>query len=256
MRPSANPPHAPNDTPADSASTRKDLGGILFNRADDIETQVTTAAENGLFSHQSKVALAQILEPLAEAFQISLQKEIAPEDYSIAIIALDNAQNLFDTALESIGRLRRLTYVYGVPSLAYLIGILALILLLALKPPSYLSSSPAFLTVPKKILLAGAVGGILRGIIALWNQVDEVTYRKFWDVWFFLSPFVGALLGAVVYLAFFIGIVVSTLSTSIPNPSLAIFIAILAGYNWQWARDVLAKAVQVFNVGQNSDKGT
>ncbi len=244
------PAISPAAAPPENPTVEGDFVDDLRSRTDHMETKLNTASENGLFQHQTKVAHKDILDKLTEAFRLSLKKEISPSDYARAIEALDVAQNLYDTAIQEVGRSKRLIYVYGLPALIYLVSILGIIVWLLLKPPPILSSSPAFLSIPKKILLAGAVGSILRGIWSLWTQVDEMQYRKFWGTWYLLSPFMGALLGGIVYLAFFVGIVTSTLSTNIPNPALAILVAILAGYNWEWAQGVLSKAVQIFSVGE------
>lgn len=248
------PISSPTDDSVENPTVDSELIEDLRTRVDDMETKLNTASENGLFQHQTTVAHKEILDKITEALRLSLETAASPAKYARAIEALDVAQNLYDTAIQEVGLRKRLAYVYGIPALIYMVSLLGMIMWIALKPPSLLSSAPAFLSIPKKILLAGAVGSILRGIWSLWTKVDEMHYRKFWGTWYLLSPFMGALLGGVVYLAFFVGIVTSTLSTTIANPALAILVAILAGFNWEWAQGVLSKAVEIFSIGADDEK--
>ncbi len=103
-------------------------------------------------------------------------------------------------------------------------------------------------------MLGGTAGSVLQGITHLWRDVDEGSYRKLWGTWYLLAPFMGALLGGVVYLVFYVGLVSSTQEPNLTNPSLAILIAMLAGYNWEWAQKVLSRTVEILTGGP--DKGS
>ncbi len=246
------PPPSQPGTPSAPMSDEKERLKDLYKRADDLETKLNTASENGLFAHQKEVTHEEILQELMVALKISIQDKITPDDYVKAIEALDRAQNKFDTAIEKVGRGKRLLYVYGVPSAVYMFGILGVIGWVVLSPPSIFSGLPSFLTIPKKVMLGGTVGSVLQGITKLWNDVDERSYRKLWGTWYLLAPFMGALLGSIVYLVFYVGLVSSTQEPNLTNPSLAILIAMLAGYNWEWAQGVLSRTVEILT-GQTSE---
>ncbi len=224
----------------------KKLVDDLFERADRLETKLNTASENGLFEDQSEVTHRAILDQITAALELGLRKELSPAEFSRGIVALDTAQNLFDKAIEAVSLGKKLNYVYGIPTLLYMLLVLALIASTVLWRIPDLSTPLSFLTIPKKILVAGAVGAILRGIALLWYNVNRREYRKLWATWYLLCPVMGALLGGFVYLAFFATIVTTTLTLNFANPSLAILIAILAGYNWEWAKDILEKLAKVF----------
>jgi len=219
----------------------------LYDRADHLETKLNVASENGLFEHQDKVKHKEILDRINKALSLSLRKKVSPADYSQAIEDLDTAQNLYDRAIHAVGLRKRLSYIYGIPILIYLMLILVMILIFAWNLQNLLLDfgDQLILSIPIQILLSGAVGSILRGVKALWSQVDQMQYRKVWMTWFLLCPIMGALLGGVVYLAFFVGIAVSTLTVNFANPSLAILIAVIAGYNWEWAQEVLNRVIEV-----------
>ncbi len=120
-----------------------------------LETKLNTASENGLFQHQDSISHQSILNEISKGLELGLNKELTPAEYTHGIIALDTAQMLFDSAIESVSFWRRLEYVYGFFPLTYLLGILLLILSTVLWQFPNLSSSLAFLTIPKKILVAG-----------------------------------------------------------------------------------------------------
>src|SRR2546427_9475025 len=79
--PSGNP-----RAPSDSDLTGR--GKELYDRADDLETQLNVATENGLFIHQSVVKPEEILDRVKAVFTISLQT-VAADSYSKAIGLLD-----------------------------------------------------------------------------------------------------------------------------------------------------------------------
>lgn len=240
--PPASGPHDASDDQVDA-----DRLGELYKSCNDFETRLQVAIENGLFQHQSVVKLSEILPLLKDAMIISLTPRVSPKDYSDAILKLDTAKGSFAQALVAVGTWKRLLYVYGLPPMAYLLLVLAFDGWVVLKfIPNYPGIS--FLSMPFQILVAGSVGSVLKGLAGLWEHVDALEYRKIWATWYLLNPFMGALLGGIVYLAFDVGIVVTTSSgVSMTNPILPILVAAIAGYNWKWSRDVLNKVVELFS---------
>lgn len=213
-------------------------------------TRLDIAQENGLFEHQSAKLYDDIHAPLMKALGLSVKKNCSAIEYVEARNEIDMARKDLNTAIHKVRFRDKFNYVYGFPILIYLLGLLALIAfrenLKNLVGP--LGATHILLpSIPTQIILSGAIGGILRGIIALWRQVDKMQYRKIWVTWFILCPVTGALLGGVVYLGFFVGILVTT-SGTISNPALPILIAAIAGLNWEWALSVLQNVATVFKV--------
>jgi len=213
--------------------------------------KLNIAQENGLFQHQ-KDQYDTIHSRLLDALGASMKANCSATEYVAARKNVDDAQTNFNTTIQSAKFGYKFNYVYGLPVLLYLIGMLGLIAFReafrSLFPPlsSVHLSLPA---IPTHIVLAGAVGAILRAIIALWRQVDRMLYRRVWATWFILSPITGALLGGIVYLGFFVGILVTT-NGMINNPALPILIAAIAGFNWEWAQGVLQNLANVFTVAK------
>jgi hypothetical protein len=61
----------------------------------------------------------------------------------------------------------------------------------------------------------GVIGAVLRAMWFLKEKVDERIYRKSWNVFFISVPFLGGMLGAIVYLILFAGL--SVLANDINN---------------------------------------
>jgi hypothetical protein len=87
----------------------------------------------------------------------------------------------------------------------------------------------------------GVIGAVLRAMWFLKSKVDMRTYRNAYNVYFISVPFLGGILGAIIYLLLLGGLFALQGGTqngenqiSI-NPLTIIPFAALAGYNWEWA---------------------
>lgn len=217
----------------------------LNSRIDDLRDDVLCASENGLFTEQKKVSFGEIMDLLKEA-PLSLN---APRSkYFEARSNYDKARNIFDTAIEKAGSCWRLEYCYGIRFFIYLVFILGVVFLLVwLRPlPSWLTLIP----VPKRAIMWGVIGSVLQGFWALWQAVKDRDFRKFLMMWFLALPFVGGLLGAVMYLAFVAGVVAATRST-LQDPTLPLLVAALAGFSWEWAVGVINNLAKSFKLGES-----
>ncbi len=228
----------------------------LYEWADALETKLNVASENGLFQHQPGV-YQTILEKTMFTIEesVSHNSKLSRSQYRLALQSLDEAKHLYDSALQGVSRWKKLSCIYGVPSLIYLLAVFAtLITLLGLLFPSQANQTSTnstatnvktLLAVPAPVILAGSLGAVLRGIWALWWDVNRMKYRKVWETWYILAPFMGALLGLVVYLAFYTGIVATTAKPDIANLTLAYLIAFVAGFNWDASHKVLEKVASI-----------
>ena len=102
----------------------------------------------------------------------------------------------------------------------------------------------------------GVIAAVLRALWFLRGTVDERRYRKSSNLYFISIPFIGGILGSVVYLIILGGLLaISTTTitttnttttaaanpktiTATPNPLAIIPFAALAGYNWEWAINI------------------
>jgi hypothetical protein len=93
----------------------------------------------------------------------------------------------------------------------------------------------------------GVIGGILRGIWYLKENVDDRGLRNSWIVWFLSCPFLGGLFGAVIYFIIVAGLVSITLDDVDFNNSLVIIaISVVAGFSWPAAIDMIKRVVNSF----------
>jgi len=217
----------------------------LYDWADSLETKLGVASENGLFRDQKKIGYNQVLEPLMIAIGLCVHDKLSPEDYQKARTNYDLAQNLFHQALQGASRRYRIVRVYGFPVVAYLSFILALLLWVDIAVLPNINGI-IFLSIPLQMLLCGTLGSVIRGFWSLWYRVNRLEYRNVWTTWYVISPVMGALLGGAVYLAFVVGLITTTLKVDITNPVLAYLLAIVAGYNWEWAQGILKKFAESF----------
>jgi hypothetical protein len=130
--------------------------------------------------------------------------------------------------------------MYGVLVWFYLIGILAAVFLVFFYDRELLTTN---LGIDQAALNAagwGVIAAVLRAMWFLRGTVDERRYRKSWNVYFISIPFIGGMLGSIVYLIIFGGLIAvsNTTTTSSINPLAIIPFAALAGYNWEWAINI------------------
>jgi len=88
----------------------------------------------------------------------------------------------------------------------------------------------------------GCIGAVFRGLWYLKDRVDEKLFRNAWNIYYFSVPFLGGILGAIMYFIIIGGIIsVTSTNVNIQHPIPVIVFATLAGFNWQWAVDVFRK---------------
>ena len=98
----------------------------------------------------------------------------------------------------------------------------------------------SILNIPIEAIYAttwGIVGSILRSIWRLKSRVSNYMYRTDWQSYFIISPFLGGLFGAIIYLIIVAGLLgfSENEDINITNIAMIIPIATFAGFNWEWA---------------------
>ena len=212
---------------------------------DELKDDVLFASENELFTRQEVVKFDDIMELLKEA---PLSLSTPRSKYFEARSNYNRAKDKFNTAVDKAGRWWRVQYAYAIPYFLYLVAVLGVVLLLVYFRP--LPSQLTLIPVPKKAIMWGVIGSVLQGLWALWKDVNARQFRRSWIVWFLAVPFIGGLLGAVMYLAFVAGFVAATKST-LQDPTVPLLVAALAGFSWDWAIGVLDNLTKIFKVGES-----
>ncbi len=102
----------------------------------------------------------------------------------------------------------------------------------------------------------GVIGAVLRAMWFLKSKMDSRTYRNSYNTYFISIPFLGGILGGLIYLILFGGVLALTggninaltnsgtanqTNKSPINPLTVIPFAALAGYNWEWAINLFNK---------------
>lgn len=212
---------------------------------DDLRVRVQLASENGLFSKISNTSGQNYLDDILTRLK-EVQKSVNTDPIE-ATHQLSIAKCEFDKSVEKAGRLWRLSYIYGIPTFLYLTGLFIAFLLLWHYVDVQYRGDLSIFWVPAYSLIWGVLGAILQGIYYLWFQVNRGKYRKVWLVYFLSAPFMGCLLGGIIYLIFATGYF-ATGQPSIQNPQLPMLLSALAGFSWLWAIEVLNKTRGLLSV--------
>lgn len=214
---------------------------------DEFEQTVMIASENGLFTRQSSVKYEDL-----EALVVSALRNLTgpSPDVIKARSEYAKAYDAFNTAVDRAGFAWRIQYAYAIPCFLYLVAVLAVVLYAWFAFAGKLPGQNLAL-VPTWAFLWGTLGSVLQGFWWLWKQVNVRHFRKHWLVWFLAVPFIGALVGAIMYLAFLAGFIAATKST-IQDNTVPMLLAALAGFSWEWAVRVLQNLTKLFAVGGQS----
>lgn len=210
-----------------------------------LDDMVSTAVENGLFNQKNvKVNVLEIFGLIRTAKQkLSSDPPNFPEcDFNIS-----RGFELYSKALAQSGRHWRIKYRLGGYIWAYMTAILTAVF--------FFYYSDAHLTVATSFPVEelainavawGVVGAVLRGYWSLWIAVSENVLRSAWNTYYASVPFIGGILGAITYLIILAGLVTFTAGTltQIQNQIFVLVVAGLAGFSWEFARDIMRKVME------------
>jgi len=208
------------------------------NQINKVDSKVNVAVGNGLFKNQTKVTVESIQEKLNQA-RIAIDKQ----NLSEAETQLSLGNSKFYEALHEADNVWRFSNLYAAPIWIYLIGFLVgIFFFYYLNMDKVLSSNENFLLMGIYAGTWGCIGSILRGLWYLKKNVDTREYQSSWIIYFISAPFLGGILGTIVYILIIGGLVsVSKQQFDIENIYAILPFSALAGFNWEWAIDLLNK---------------
>lgn len=210
-----------------------------------LDTKVTVGDQNGLFLVQPKVTIQPILDKLKEARK---NIDTKPPDFPNCDHNLSLAASDYFKAVHYAPRLWKFQNIYAGHLFIYLVLVLSTIFVYYYNFGTFLVTKLNITQLAFDATMWGVIGGILRGLWWLWYNVNRGSVRKSWIVWFVSTPFIGGILGALVFLIVSGGLLVITgKNTEISNPLAIMVLSALAGFNWEWAIGVIRKVENLIN---------
>lgn len=212
---------------------------------------VLCADENGLFKNRDEIRKS-IVNDISDVRKILKQGQDKPQE---AIRKYFSAYHDFNETENSARFWWRFTYSYGGPIILYFLAIIVSIFLAWFFFSNVILNSK-MLWVPSWAFLWGSLGGILQGFWCLWQHVNNRCLRRNWFIWFLLLPLMGAVLGALIYLIYFAGFIVSTGGTQLTSESFAMLLSALAGFSSWWAVELLNTLTEMIQIKSASGRAT
>jgi hypothetical protein len=217
-------------------------------------TQINYASENGLFVQDvSKDKQKGILKALLLA-----EKALDKNHLEEAATQLYEAKGSFDAAWNLAPRDWQTLYERGWwHHLSTFLGILiAGFLLWVAWPGTFLGLTTDKTGTFCNAMFLGLLGAVVRCIYWTTIQANQRTLRRVWATQNVFGPLLGMILGAVIYFLLDTTLVVVTgakAGTSI-GPSVTVVLAFYAGYNWEWALDLIQMLAKRLNPNGNDSK--
>lgn len=216
-----------------SESSKKEIQDGI----NDVDEFLIASSENGLFEGQEEQF--QTLQRKLEVVRANLETDDPNIPHCHRILSEIKEEH---SHLVNSRPLRwRYRYVYGLYFWVYLIAIIGFVFLFyQFGIDKKLSNDLSFSDIGINASAWGVIGGCTRGIWWLWHNVNRSYLRKSWTMWFFSTPFIGGIFGAVAFLLSQAGvIVISGNENSIVSPIVIYVFGFLAGFNWVWLTDKL-----------------
>ena len=204
------------------------------NQIDLIHEVLETANENGLLKNDLDsytLILTFLIDALKEISNTSPNIGESKKKTSLAYFHLNQKIN-------SAPLMWRLTNVYGLLIVLYFsIVFLGWI---------YISSGfiqSEILGVPSWAYSWGLLGGILRGFWWSCENIWRRALRKYWHAWWFLLPFIGAILGALAFLIADTGLIAITGDVEVQSDNFIMLLSALSGFSSRKAVEQLNNIV-------------
>jgi len=219
----------------------------LRNNLLELSRVLRIADENGLFCRRNPKKLPEfeykdIFELIHNGINVlssnkADRREVARKNYEIAFHQIYNT-------IDNTRWSWRFTYVFGGPIFLYFGAVsVAILLLWFFYSPVIIGTE--LLWIPFWAYLWGMVGGVFQGVWSLWHQLESQSLRRHRITWYYLLPFMGAILGAIAYLVFFAGFIVSTGANTIASVDFVMLLSALAGFSSKWAVELMVRVTQL-----------
>lgn len=227
----------------------------VLESAQKVENLFLVMMEYGLFSKR-ETAPANVnvtLTKIAEARKLARSHHL-----DAARTALSEAECEIYSVIYPIdgkpGPLWRLQRLHQIPLLIYYLVILALILNVA--SGWFGGMTDNFWGIPSVVFGLGALGAVLRGLYFLHKQVALRIFRSGFVHAHLAAPWIGGLFGIITYLLLQAGLLAlgegqGELSPEETVSPLALCLAVLAGFKWEW---IIRRIEGIDRLGQGGDK--
>jgi len=214
---------------------------------DTVDTKVNVAAGNGLFQNQTAVTANTIQDILRRARTAADENNLTEAETQMSL-----ANTEFYAALNQTKRNWRFLNVYAIHVWMYLASFLVGIFLFYYYDlATILSNNDNFQLIAIYAATWGCIGSILRGFWYLRDKVDLRKYSNSWIIYFLSTPFIGGILGVIVYLLIVGGLVsISQNQFNIDHVLVILPFSALAGFNWWWAIDLFIKIGGIFSTSK------
>lgn len=242
----------------DEVRRKKKLKGDIQRVGD----WLIVAGENGLFNElegkqrlkgAARTTLTEIESELGRA-----RIQLAADDFANCETHIENAALFLSEAVNRASRCWRFKNLYAIHIWIYLFSFLVVVFVLyynvhidrVLLNTLGISEHGETHYYSNGIYAAtwGLIGGVLRGFWFLKDKVDDRMYRSSWILWFISCPFLGAILGTVIYFILVAGLITLTISNiDIKNSYAMIPLGLVAGFSWPSSVEQIKKAANVFS---------
>lgn len=208
--------------------------------------QFRAASDNGMFSSRQKRTFekkgidpnalsTKIIDSITEARRKLYEGDAISSERSLLL-----AERAFYDVVYGTTRLWRFSYVYAGSLWAYFLG-----MLLSISAFYFLYLDVNFLNINNveifpllgiQAVVWGAIGGLFQDVWYLWKHVQNRYYRRTWIIQYLSAPFIGGILGAIVYIIIIAGLfALDSDASGTPQAYVVMGLAAFAGYNWDWA---------------------
>jgi hypothetical protein len=202
-------------------------------RIDKLSLQFRVASENGLFSQEkvSNIIADAILQCLLNA-----RHELIDNHFVACEHNLIEAERYYYAAIYDASSWWRFVNAYAFHLWIYFIGMLFSIVSFYFLIWELPSEQLGFELLAMQAVIWGMIGGLFQDIWYLWRHIQNRDYRNTWMIQYFSAPFIGGILGAIVYVTIIAGLIILDTDTEgKPRDFVVMALAAFAGYNWNWA---------------------